>query len=134
MNNLLEIKGFLESINRRADFERFRVIISNKIQEEKKKIEKKLLGKKKIIQYFNKKSNEHYINQSEKEIKEHEQMISTIDTILNISEAMILKQAIPEYKSNKFATFQLIVDISSERTEKEIQTIISYLKDLEARI
>ena len=133
-NNLLEIKGILDCISRRTDLEKYKVSLSNKIGEENRKIQNRKAGKKKIIQYFNKKSNEYYVNQSENEIHNLEQMISSVDTILNISSAMILKEEIPEFKSNKISTLGIIVDISSEKTEKEIQGFIKQFKDLESKI
>lgn len=133
-NTLLEIQGVLEGIGRRADLERSKSLTLQKIEEEKKNILKRQSGKKKIIQYFNKKSSEFYISQSENEIKNLEQSTTSLDCILNFSSAMMLKDEMPDFKNRKIFTLGVVVDISCERSQKELEGIIEQLKELEAKI
>ena len=132
--NLLEIKGILEGIGRRGDLEKAKLVTLNNIEEQKRNISKRQSGKKKLIQYFNKKSNEYYISQSENEIQNLVQNVAALDSILNVSAAMILKDEYPEFKSRKIFTLGVVVDISAEKSHQEIESIVAQLKELEAKI
>ncbi|OMJ71439.1 hypothetical protein SteCoe_30347 [Stentor coeruleus] len=133
-NILLEVGGIVEVINRRADIEKYKSTLGMKIEGEKANIEKRKAGKKKIVQYFNKKSQEYYISRSENEINQLEETIRNIDVIINVSGTMILQDEIPEFKNKKLETLLTANEISIDILQKELTSIVKQLKELEKNI
>lgn len=130
-NILLEVGGIVEVINRRAEIEKYKNTLNGKIDGEKANIEKRKAGKKKIVQYFNKKSQEYYISRSENEIHQLEETITNIDVIINVSATMILQDEIPEFKNKKLETLLTANEISIDILQKELTSIVKQLKELE---
>ena len=133
-NNLLEVKGITECVHRRAEIEKLKNSLLYKIQDEKKDIMRRQSGKKKLVQYLNKKSNEYYISQSESNIQTYEETISSLDVILNISAAIFLQEEVPVFKQKKTNTLQIIVEVFEEIGEKEISAFISQFQEIHSKV
>ncbi|OMJ86721.1 hypothetical protein SteCoe_11731 [Stentor coeruleus] len=133
-NTLLEIEGIIEVINKRAEIDKYKNSLDKKIEREKGNIEKRKAGKKKIVQYFNMKSQEYYINRSENEIHQLEETIKNIDVIINASATMILQNEIPEFKYKKHETLLISNEITIDILHKEFMSIAKQLKELQKNI
>ena len=133
-NNLLEVKGISECVIRRSEIEKYKNSLLSKIQDERKNIEKRQLGKKKLVQYLNKKSNEYYISQSESNIQQYEETISSLDIILNISAAIYLQEEVPAFKQKKTNTLQIIIEIFEELGDKEITAFINQFQEIHSKL
>ena len=133
-NNLLEVKGISECVIRRSEIEKYKNLLLSKIQDEKQSIEKRQSGKKKLVQYLNKKSNEYYISQSESSIQQYEETISSLDIILNISAAIYLQEEVPAFKQKKTNTLQIIIEIFEEIGDKELSAFIDQFQEIHSKI
>lgn len=133
-NNILEVKGISECIHRRAEIEKYKNSLMNKVQDEKKSIANRQAGKKKLIQYLNKKSNEYYISQSEAVLQQLDEILAGIDIILNISAAIILKEEVPGFKQEKVNALRIIVEVFEEMSEKGISAFIGRFEEIKQKI
>lgn len=133
-NNLLEVKGITECVHRRSEIEKFKNSLIAKILDEKKNIERRQSGKKKLVQYLNKKSNEYYISQSETNIHQYEETISSLEIILNISAAIYLQEEVPVFKQKKTNTLQIIIEVFEELGDKEITAFINQFEEIHSKI
>lgn len=100
-NNTLSINGLIESIYKQYDLQKLKTKLLSKIEDEKAKISAIEKGKKKVIQFFNKKPNEFYKGISESEILSLKTNVEDIDTILNLSSALIMFHEFPNFKQQK---------------------------------
>jgi hypothetical protein len=133
-NNLLEVKGICECVHRRAEIEKVKKSLIGKIEDEKKSIQKRQAGKKKLVQYLNKKSNEYYISQSEANIQQFEACIAAIDIIINISAAIFLQEEVPSFKQKKTNTLHIVMEIFEEIGDKEIGKFIQEFEEIHQKI
>jgi len=104
------------------------------VQDEKKSIANRQAGKKKLIQYLNKKSNEYYISQSEAVLQQLDEILAGIDVILNISAAIILKEEVPGFKQKKINALQIIIEVFEEMSEKGISAFIERYAEIKQKI
>lgn len=133
-NNICEFKGMIDSINRVFEMSKYKSTLITKIEAEKAKIEKLKTGKKTIFQLFNRKTNDHYINTSDNEIRNLENLLASIESILNISSAIVTKEIIPEFKLSKFMALKVNIGAFCEKSENAIESLIDQFRDFEARI
>lgn len=133
-NTLLEVKGIGECIHLRAGIEKYKSTLLNKVQDEKKNIEKRQAGKKKLIQYLNKKSNEFYISQSEAQLQQLNEILAAIDVILNISAAIILQEEVVAFKQKKMNGLQLNVEVLEEISEKALGEFVDRFREIKDKL
>lgn len=133
-NTLLEVKGVFECIHLRSGIEKYKSTLLSKVQDEKKSIEKRQAGKKKLIQYLNKKSNEYYISQSEALLQQLNEIIAAIDVILNISAAIILQEELVMFKQKKLNGLQLNVEVFEEISEKALNDYVDRYREIKDKL
>jgi hypothetical protein len=130
---LLEISGVLETLSKRKDLQNLKISLGAKIEEEKKNIVKRQSGKKKFIQYFNKKPNEFYIARGEAEVKRLQELISNIENLFTISTAIVIQDEYPSFKSKKIFALQGVSVLFSEKSQENIQEIIALFQKLDEK-
>ena len=100
-NNILSISGFIDGIYKQYDIQKLKSRVLHKIEEEKAKLAKLKNGEKKIVQFFNKKPSEFYIDLCENDLNSFYDLTRAFDIILNISSALIITQYYPNFKNDK---------------------------------
>jgi uncharacterized protein YukE len=132
--NLLYINGFIECIYKQYELQKTKYDLESKLEEAKENASKIQKGKKKVIQYFNRKPNEFYLDKSELEIKRLTELIASYNLILNISSALVVHEEYSKFKIDKKNEFLEILKTTYGKNEYSFGVLTAKFKDLVAEV
>mmetsp|Transcript_11892 Transcript_11892/g.11944 ORF Transcript_11892/g.11944 Transcript_11892/m.11944 type:complete len:130 (-) Transcript_11892:30-419(-) len=123
--------GMVEAFKKKKEYERIKEKISERIDEERKKLLNLQLDKKTVMQILVRKPKEYYTDKISKTIQNLETELRSINTINNIIAGRLMQVEIPRFRKSKTAIYELVIRNLTSSSNNQLEFIIAQTRKVE---
>ena len=128
---ILDLKGIIQAVNKKKDLLRIRVRAVERVEEEKKGLNKAQTGKKSWKSFMSKQTKEQKIAKAEQAILESQKELDTLKLIEHILNVRLSQHELPKFKEEKAERYENILKLFVNSSIEEFESLIQQARQVD---